>query len=227
MTESTESVKRSQDHAVSQAAEGLAQIAAVLREDSIHSGAAAGLSGAQARALALIAQVPLGMRLSEIAGRLGVSSASASDTVAGLVRRKLVLRRKDPQDARAVRIVAGPRMPAALRSKVREAGLREALSDLSASDRAALQRIVVRLILSLQEHGRIQVARACVNCRFFRPQAHAGKTLPHHCDYVDKPFADGSLRVSCAEFEAAGSEQARVNQTQWLNGAVAGSQIPT
>jgi DNA-binding MarR family transcriptional regulator len=216
MPESTPTVKPPRKEAVDQAAEGLAQIAAVLREDLVISGSLAGLSGAQARTLALLAQVHSGMRLSEIAGRLGVSMASASGTVAGLVRRKLVSRKRDPDDARAVRIVARPTGSTSTRVQPRAAGLQEALSDLPFSDRTTLQRILVRLILSLQDRGRIEVARACVNCRFFRPEAHAGKSLPHHCDYVDKPFADGSLRISCAEFEAAPSDEAQVNRNRWL-----------
>ncbi len=178
MSESSKSVKRPREPAVRQAAEGFAQIAAVLREEATHAGALAGHSGAQARTLALLAQAPAGMRLSEIAGRLGVSSASASETVAGLVRRKLASRKKDPHDARAVRITTGPMASRSGGGELLEGGLHEALGDLPLSDHATLQRILVQLILSLQRRGRIQVARACVNCRFFRPEAHARTALP-------------------------------------------------
>lgn len=218
MSESAKFVKAPDDPAIRQVAEGFAQIAAVLREDATREGTLAGLSAAQARTMALLAQAPLGMRLSEIAGRLGVSPASASDTVAGLVRRKLARRKNDSQDARAVRIKAAPTASMGRGLAFRDAGLHQALRDLLPSDLVRLERLLVQLILSLQQGGRIQVARACVNCRFFRPEAHPGKALPHHCDYVDKPFADGSLRISCAEFEAADGERARANQARWLNG---------
>lgn len=216
-------VKRSPNPALRQAAEGFALIAAVLREDAAHAGAPVGLSGAQSRTLALLAQTPSGMRLSEIAGRLGVSPASASDTVAGLVRRRFAIRERDPQDGRAVRFRLRAGVGASGRGGETPpgAGLQDALGDLPFTDQAALQRIMVRLILSLQSRGRIQVARACVNCRFFRPEAHPLEALPHHCDYVDKPFADGSLRVACAEFEAAESGGALANQARWLKGALA------
>lgn len=220
MSRTRKVVKRAHHPAIRQAAEGFAQIAAVLREDAIHAGGPAGLSAAQARTLALLAQTPSGMRLSEIAGRLGVSSASASDTVAGLVRRRFALRGKDPHDGRAVRFKGGAEVSTSGGGALGGAGLQESLGDLSVSDRTTLQRILVRLILSLQRRGRIQVARACVNCRFFRPEAHARKALPHHCDYVDKPFADGSLRISCAEFEAAEAGEAASNQAQWVKGAM-------
>ena len=218
MSESAKFVKAPDDPAIRQVAEGFAQIAAVLREDATREGTLAGLSAAQARTMALLAQAPLGMRLSEIAGRLGVSPASASDTVAGLVRRKLARRKKDSQDARAVRIKAAPTASMSRGLAFRDAGLHQALRDLLPSDLVRLERLLVQLILSLQQGGRIQVARACVNCRFFRPEAHPGKALPHHCDYVDGPFADSSLRISCAEFEAADGEKARANQARWLNG---------
>ena len=210
-------VNRAGDPALHQAAEGFAQIAAVLRGDAIQAGLSAGLSGSQTRTLALLTQTPSGLRLSEIAARLGVSAASASDTLAGLVRRRFAIRGKDPRDGRAARFTAGPQVWAT--EPIRRDDFQESLRDLPAADRATLQRILVRLILSLQRRGRIQVARACVNCRFFRPEAHARKPLPHHCDYVNKPFADGSLRVACAEFEAAEGGGATANQLRWLNGA--------
>jgi DNA-binding MarR family transcriptional regulator len=220
MSKPITTVKPPHDPAIRQAAEGFALIAAVLREEATQAGAPVGLSAAQTRTLALLAQAPSGMRLSEIAGRLGVSSASASDTVAGLVKRKLAIRGSDPDDRRAVRFTAGPQVRRAGggHGKLPGAGLQESLGDLELSDRTALQRILVRLVLSLQRRGRIQIARACVNCRFFRPGAHPRRALPHHCDYVDKPFADGALRVSCPEFEAADREGALAKQARWLDG---------
>ncbi len=203
---------------LAQAAEGLAQIAAVLREESIQSGAAAGLSAAQARALSLLSHAPAGMRLSEVALRLGVSPASTSDTLGGLVRRKMVRRDKDPLDARAARFVVTASAGTRAQLPARGTAIQEALADLTSTERSTLQRILVRLILSLQRRGRIPVGRACVNCRFFRPLAHPRSRLPHHCDYVGKPFGEGSLRVLCAEFEAAAPEQARANQEKWSKG---------
>ena len=219
MSKTRSAVKRSHDPAIRQAAEGFALIAAVLREDATQAGASVGLSGAQARTLALLAQAPLGMRLSEIAERLGVTPASASDTVAGLVRRRFAARGKDPQDGRAVRFTARSGVSNDESEAHRGADLQESIGDLPISDRTALQQILVRLILSLQRRGRIHVARACVNCRFFRPGAHVRKALPHHCDYVDKPFADAALRVACLEFEAADADKAAANQARWLRGA--------
>ncbi len=205
---------------LTQAAEGLAQIAAVLREESIQSGVAAGLSAAQARALSLLSHAPTGMRLSEVALRLGASPPSTSDTMSGLVRRKLVRRDKDPLDARAARFVITARAGARAQLPARQTAIQEALADLTPSERTTLQRILVRLILSLQRRGRIPVGRACVNCRFFRPLAHPRGRLPHHCDYVGKPFGDGSLRVLCAEFQAAAPEEARANQEKWSKGGI-------
>ena len=218
MSERARSVKPPVNPAVRQVAEGFAQIAAVLREDATRSGGRAGVSAAQARTLALLEQVPSGMRLSEIAARLGVTPASASETVAGLVRRRLARREKDSRDGRAARFKAEPGASMEGGVATRESGLDQALSSLARRDLIGLERLLVQLILFLQESGRVEVARACVNCRFFRPMAHRGKALPHHCDFVDKPFSDGALRISCADFEVTGREHAQANQTRWLRG---------
>ena len=214
MAKNRREVKPNEEAPLKQAAEGLAQLAAVLREEGIAEGVRARLSAAQARVLALLREAPQGMRLSEIAQRLGVSAASTSDTVAGLVSRKLVRRAEDPDDARAQRLLATAKARTEAVAKGRGA-LHESLSDLGPPDLIALQRVLVRLILNLQRRGRIPIARACVNCRFFKPNAHRGQAAPHHCDYVNAAFGDAALRVLCAEFEAAEPGLARENQDRW------------
>jgi hypothetical protein len=40
-----------------------------------------------------------------------------------------------------------------------------------------------------------------VTCRFFRRDAHANSTRPHHCALADAPIGSGELRIDCAEHE--------------------------
>jgi hypothetical protein len=49
------------------------------------------------------------------------------------------------------------------------------------------------------------VARMCVSCRFFRPEAHPGEESPHHCALLDLALARSDLRVDCPEHELAAS----------------------
>jgi hypothetical protein len=64
------------------------------------------------------------------------------------------------------------------------------------------------MIRTLQERGRIPVARMCVSCTFFRPFRHDDRARPHHCAFVDAPFGDGELRLDCPDHAAAPTEQA-------------------
>jgi hypothetical protein len=84
----------------------------------------------------------------------------------------------------------------------------EAVGELSAAEQAAFLRGLVTMIRTLQEKGRIPVARMCVTCRFFRPFRHDDPARPHHCAFVDAPFGDGQLRLDCPDHAAAPAEQA-------------------
>ena len=44
----------------------------------------------------------------------------------------------------------------------------------------------------------------CLTCRFFVSRAHpADPVRPHHCNFVDQPFGDAELRVTCPDHETA------------------------
>ena len=55
------------------------------------------------------------------------------------------------------------------------------------------------MIRTLQEKGRIPVARMCVSCRFFQPFRHDNPARPHHCAFVDAAFGDEELRLDCPD----------------------------
>jgi Protoglobin len=76
---------------------------------------------------------------------------------------------------------------------------RRALADVPDADKQASLRFLLDLIAALQRAGVVSVARMCVTCRFFRPDAHPGDTRRHHCALVDMPMSDGELRVDCPE----------------------------
>jgi hypothetical protein len=76
---------------------------------------------------------------------------------------------------------------------------------------------LVKMIRTLQERGEIPVSRMCVTCRFFRPRVHDDPTRPHHCAFVDAPFGDRSLRLECADHEAAPEGQRARGWEQFLD----------
>jgi DNA-binding MarR family transcriptional regulator len=179
---------------------GLAKVGIALKQQAWAEAGGRGLTPTQGQALALLRASPDGLRLGELAGQLGVTAATTSDSVAALARKGLVSKAPLAGDGRAVLVRL---TPAGLREAAAAAAwpdfLLEAVDQLSAGEQAAFLRALVTMIRTLQERGRIPVARMCVSCRFFQPYRHDHPTTPHHCAFVDAPFGDRELRLDCPD----------------------------
>ena len=143
-------------------AEGIVRLRAELQR---RKGAAGELSTAELttpQALALRAIVLEGpMRVGTLAERLGVTVATASRTVDGLVSVGLVRREPDPLDARAVRVVLTPRRKRehALRRKRFVQALASLADELSEHERTQLAESLeslTRLLARRETGGRRQ-----------------------------------------------------------------------
>ena len=171
-----------------------------------------GLTPTQGQALALLRANPDGLRLGVLAGQLGVTAATTSASVTALHRKGLVTKEPTAGDGRGVVVLL---TPAGTREAAAAAAwpdfLLEAVGELSATEQATFLRALVAMIRTLQEKGRIPVARMCVSCRFFRPFVHDDPARPHHCAFVDAPFGDGELRLDCPDHSIAPAERASQN----------------
>ncbi|GLI92577.1 MarR family winged helix-turn-helix transcriptional regulator [Methylocystis echinoides] len=178
-----------------------------MRADQWTIAGTAGLNPTQAHVLTYIAgRAEKGVRVGAIAAQLGVSQPTATDSVAALVRKGLLTKAPDPEDARAVAM----RITQAGRDIVRGIGLvitatERALETLSDEEQAELLQLVIKTIRALQIAGAISPQRMCVTCRYFRPNAHNEPKSPHHCDYVGVAFGAESLRLDCGDHEALSS----------------------
>jgi DNA-binding MarR family transcriptional regulator len=188
---------------------GLAKIGIALKQQAWAEAGGRGLTPTQGQVLALLRANPDGLRLRKLAEQLGVTAATASDSVTALHRKGLVAKKPTAGDGRGVVVVLTP-------TGSREAAaaatwpdfLLEAVGELSTAEQATFLRALVAMIRTLQEKGRIPVARMCVSCRFFQPYRHNNPARPHHCAFVDAPFGDGELRLDCPDHSAAPVEQA-------------------
>jgi DNA-binding MarR family transcriptional regulator len=188
---------------------GLAKVGLALKHQAWAEAGGRGLTPTQGQALALLRASRDGLRLGELAGQLGVTAATTSDSVAALARKGLVAKLPLAGDGRAVLVRL---TPAGAREAAAAAAwpdfLLEAVDQLDPASQAAFLRGLVTMIRTLQERGRIPVARMCVSCRFFQPNRHPGRALPHHCAFVDAPFGDGELRLDCPDHATAPAELA-------------------
>lgn len=189
--------------------DGLERLASVMRADVRRSAALRRLNPAQDAILRLLLARPTGVRVSALAGHLGVRQPTITDSVIALERKGLVCRQADAVDARAVVVKV---MPNARPQKALEctSHIAAALADLSEAEQASLLKTLIKLIRNLQLRKAIPPQRLCVTCKYFRPNVHPQPEAPHHCAFVDAPFGDRALRLDCAEHEPANSaEQAR------------------
>lgn len=86
----------------------LSKIGLALRSESWKDTAPRGLNPTQAQVLIVLKRAGAGLRLSDIADRLGVSAPTVSASVAALERKGLVQKRPAAEDARAVDISLTP-----------------------------------------------------------------------------------------------------------------------
>ncbi len=188
---------------------GLAKVGMALKQQAWAEAGGHGLTPTQGQVLVLLRANPDGLRLGELADRLGVTAPTTSDSVGALHRKGLVVKAPLPGDGRAVVVRLTPAgVCEAAAAAAWPDFLLEAVGELSGAEQAAFLRGLVTMIRTLQERGRIPVARMCVSCRFFRPFRHDDPARPHHCAFVDAPFGDGELRLDCPDHAAAPPEQA-------------------
>lgn len=181
---------------------GLAKLGLALRHESWRRRGLSGLTPTQAEILVLLrAAGGQGARLAELADGLGVTRATASDSLRVLHEKGLVSKARDPGDARALAVTLTERGRAEAEREAAWPDLfLEAAGALSDEEQGVFLRGLVAMIRSLQEQGRIPVSRMCVTCAFFRPDAHDDPDRPHHCAFVDAPFGDRQLRLDCDDY---------------------------
>lgn len=191
---------------------GLAKIGIALKQQAWAEAGGRGLNPTQGQVLALLRANPGGLRLSALAEQLGVTAATTSDSVTALQRKGLVAKEPSAGDGRGVVVVLTPAGSVeAAAAAAWPDFLLEAVGELSTAEQATFLRALVTMIRTLQEKGRIPIARMCVSCRFFRPYQHEDPARPHHCAFVDAPFGDGELRLDCADHQNAPADQAAHN----------------
>ncbi len=182
---------------------GLEKIGMALKSQSWQDAGQQGLTPTQGQILNLLVNTE-GVRLSAVAKNLGVTAATASDAVASLVDKGLVQKTRSPADGRAIAITLTPSgQQAAGQTATWSDFLLTTVDELTAAEKVIFLRGLIKIIKKLQEQGKISVAKMCVTCSFFQPDRYPNSEQPHHCGLVDAPFADGNLRITCAEHVSA------------------------
>jgi DNA-binding MarR family transcriptional regulator len=183
---------------------GLARLGQAVRMEAWRNAGPLNLSPLQADIVSLLHDSRTPLRQGEVVEALASTAPTVSDAVKVLRRKELLEATRDPADARVSRLTLtdSGRTEAARLSVVSES-LGGAVAALAPDDFAAMLRGTVTLMRELQDRRSIPVSQMCLTCRFFVPDAHPAATgRPHHCNFVDAPFGDGELRVSCPDHES-------------------------
>lgn len=199
-------------------AHAMGRVQIAMRAESWEEFGQQGLNPTQGQILLLLAQRATGLRLSEIAAELAVSSPTVSDSVRVLVEKGYVSKSRAIEDARAIAVrlsARGQRLVDRLDSV--GATIETALESLPEAEQVQLFRTMLHLVRGLQASGKIPVARMCVTCRYFRPHVHSDEERPHHCALVDCAFGDRTLRSDCPEYEAAEQHLAIKNWEEFVS----------
>jgi DNA-binding MarR family transcriptional regulator len=164
--------------------------------------AAQRLTPTQRRILEFLGSRHENLTLSAVARELGVTPATASDSVAALEAKGLVRKRRSLVDRRALALM----LTTEGRRSVTELAalpdpLQAACGSLSGNEQETLYRTAVKMLHDLQESGALPVSRMCVRCKYFDPFRHSHSATPHHCNLVGAPLADRHLRIDCPEHE--------------------------
>ena len=184
--------------------ERLSQVLRVLLREEAQE---RGLSPIQAQFLVhLLFRGPQLRRVGRLAEEFDLTRATVSDAVASLEKKGLIERDPWPEDKRVATLRLTPAGEEVARGLSTWANaVEESLFASSPEEKEVVMRFLMGLSASLQRAGVVTVARMCVSCRFFRPDAHPGEESPHHCALLDLPLARSDLRVDCPEHELAAS----------------------
>ena len=145
-------------------------------------------------------------RVSQLAREFDLTRATVSDAVGSLEKKGLIRRELWPHDKRVTTLRLTPTGEHTAQELAAWANVvEEHLKDRSPEEKDAVMRFLMDRIGSLQKCGLITVARMCVTCRFFRPDAHPGESSSHHCALLNVPLSGSDLRTDCPEHKPAAS----------------------
>jgi DNA-binding MarR family transcriptional regulator len=184
---------------------GLEKIGMALKNQSWQDAGQQGLTPTQGQIITLLVDTD-GVGLSTLVKNLGVTAATVSDAVSTLVEKGLVQKTRSAIDGRAIAItLTTTGQQAANQSSTWSDFLLTTVDELTPEEKVIFLRGLIKMIKKLQIQGKISVAKMCVTCRFFVSNRYPDSEYPHHCGLVDVPFADGDLRINCAEHAIAES----------------------
>ncbi len=137
-------------------------------------------------------------RVGDLADELDIGQPTASDALATLESRGLLVRGRNPGDRRSTTTsltADGARLADAIATDL--APIRSSGLDATV-ERATALRVLLEEIVRLRSAGVVTVDRCCLSCHHYDQRQGSA-----HCLLLDMPLTDASLRVDCADHETS------------------------
>ncbi len=141
--------------------------------------------------------------ISHLAKEYTLTPATVSDAITTLEEKQLVARERSRVDRRVAFIaLTGEGKKNARKLASWAEVIRASIADFPGEEKVVVMKFLMRLLAALQQAGVITIARMCITCKFFQPEAHPASRAPHHCGLLNKPLADTELRLDCPEHQS-------------------------
>lgn len=135
--------------------------------------------------------------VTQLAEEFSVTKATMSDAVRVLEEKEIVMREKNPNDARSVILsLTNDGKKIARQVAMFANPIAEQVETMSPKQKSELLTSLLELIDKLQQQGAISRARMCFSCTHFAEQ-HQGHA--QYCKLLMKPLRNADLRLDCPE----------------------------
>ena len=141
-------------------------------------------------------------KVSNLANEFNLTQATVSDAIRILCEKGLVKKISSKEDLRVHILMLTPKGKKVVQSlKNWFLPVKKQLEIFSPEIKEIVMIFLMELIASLQKNGIINVARMCINCRYFKRNLHPNSKTPHRCMLTNKPLTPLDLRVDCENNE--------------------------
>lgn len=161
-----------------------------------------GLTPIQVQSLLFVQETkPFATMVGNLARLLGATHASVVGTVDGLVARGYLVRTVAEDDRRVTLLrLTDDGIRACVRIREQSKTLDQAVSAMTAEERAGLDRGVGALMEQLGEGGYAWLAHSCHGCMHFQRNKNPASETPHRCALLQVALAEDQLDLECPEF---------------------------
>jgi len=137
-----------------------------------------------------------------VAKNLACTPATASGIIDSLEKKKLILRSRDLEDRRKVHLeltCSGLREVHLVEDIGKE--LEEIVSEFTNSEKAVLEKLLVRITERLIEKGLICSSDICIDCCYFSRDRFLGEPKPHYCGQLHTILSEDDICKECPHYK--------------------------